>query len=132
MFRKIIILKIILLGLILGIVLSQAFSRIVEEKGKTYIVDWHGERWEIDQAMSIGFKPHRFQHGIGRNAFTPLDDSSFSKDNADVKKQLGFYYRFFGVFVEKGKWIKLLLHPILTLEMYFLRFLVGINYLLNS
>ena len=39
----------------------------------------------IDQAISIGFKPHRFQHGIGRNAFTPLDDSSFSKDNANVK-----------------------------------------------
>ena len=86
MFRKIIILKIVLLGMILGIVLGQAFSKVIDEKGKTYIVDWHGERWEISQAMSIGFKPHRFQHGIGRNAFTPLDDSSFSKDNSDVKR----------------------------------------------
>ena len=85
MFRKIIMLKIILLGLILGIALSQAFSKVIEEKGKTYIVDWHGERWEIDEAISIGFKPHRFQHGIGRNAFTPLDDLSFSEDNANVK-----------------------------------------------
>ena len=86
MFRKIIILKIILLGLILGIALSQAFSRVIEEKGKTYIVDRHGERWDVTQAVSIGFEPHRFQHGIGRNAFTPLDDSQFSEDSAGVRR----------------------------------------------
>ncbi len=88
MFRKIIILQIIVLGVILAIALSQAFSKVIEEKGKTYIVDMHGERWDISQAMTIGFKPHRFQHGIGRDAFTPLDDSHFSKDNAEVKRNL--------------------------------------------
>jgi hypothetical protein len=86
MLRKIIIVKIILLGLILGIALSQAFSKVIVEKGKTYIVDWHGERWDVTQALSIGFEPHRFQHGIGRNAFTPLDDSQFSRDNAGVRR----------------------------------------------
>jgi hypothetical protein len=85
MFRKMIIAKIILLGLILVIALSQAFSRVIEEKGKTYIVDWHGERWDVTQAVSIGFEPHRFQHGIGRDAFTPLDDSQFSRDNSGVR-----------------------------------------------
>ena len=85
MFRKVIISKIILLVLILGIALSQAFSRVIEEKGKTYIVDRHGERWDVTQARSIGFEPHRFQHGIGRNAFTPLDDSQFSRGNAGVR-----------------------------------------------
>jgi hypothetical protein len=85
MFKKLIIAKIILLGLILAIALGQAFSRVIEEKGKTYIVDWHGERWDVTQAVSIGFEPHRFQHGIGRNAFTPLDDSQFSRDNSGVR-----------------------------------------------
>mgnify|MGYP001826544621 FL=1 len=85
MFRKVIISKIIFLVLILGIALSQAFSRVIEEKGKTYIVDRHGERWDVTQALSIGFEPHRFQHGIGRNAFTPLDDSQFSRGNAGVR-----------------------------------------------
>ena len=66
MFRKIIILQIVVLGVIFAVVLSQAFSKVIEEKGKTYIVDWHGERWDISRAMTIGFKPHRFQHGIGR------------------------------------------------------------------
>ncbi len=86
MFRKIIMLKTILLGLILAIALSQAFSRVIEENGNTYIVDRHGERWDVTQAVSIGFEPHRFQHGIGRDAFTPLDDSQFSRDNAGVRR----------------------------------------------
>jgi hypothetical protein len=86
MFKKVIISMIILLGLILVIALSQAFSKVIEEKGKIYIVDRHGERWDVTQAVSIGFKPHRFQHGIGRNAFSPLDDSKFSKDNAGVSR----------------------------------------------
>ena len=50
-------------------------------------------------------------------------------DDLDIKKQLGFYYRFIGVFIEKGKWKKLLRHPILTLGMYYLRFRVGLRYL---
>ena len=86
MFRKIIMLKTILLGLILAIALSQAFSRVIEENGNTYIVDRHGERWDVTQAVSIGFEPHRFQHGIGRDAFTPLDDAQFSRDIADVRR----------------------------------------------
>ena len=86
MFRKVIISQTILLGLILGIALSQAFSRVIEEKGKTYIVDWHGERWDVTQAVSIGFELYRFQHGIGRNSFTPLVDSQFSRDNAGVRR----------------------------------------------
>ena len=86
MLRTIIISKIIILGLILVIALSHAFSRIIEENGKTYIVDRHGERWDVTQAVSIGFEPHRFQHGIGRNAFTPLDDSKFHRDNTGVRR----------------------------------------------
>ena len=86
MFRLIIVTKIFLLVLVLGIALSQAFSRVIEENDKTYIVDRHGERWDITQAVSIGFKPHRFQHGIGRNAFTPLDDTQFSADNTRVRR----------------------------------------------
>jgi glycosyltransferase involved in cell wall biosynthesis len=55
----------------------------------------------------------------------------WGKDDSDVKKQFGFYYRFIGVFVENGKWKKILRHPILTAGMYFLRFLIGVKYLLR-
>jgi glycosyltransferase involved in cell wall biosynthesis len=53
----------------------------------------------------------------------------WGKDDEDIKKQFGIYYRYFGVFTENGKWKKLFRHPILSFGMYFLRFLVGINYI---
>lgn len=53
------------------------------------------------------------------------------KDHPVLKKQLGLAYRFFGVFVENGKWRKLVRHPILAAIMYFERFAVGVTYLLN-
>lgn len=55
----------------------------------------------------------------------------WGKNDPDVKKQLGFFCRFFGIFIEQGKWRRLLKHPVLTLGMYFLRFLVGANYLVH-
>jgi hypothetical protein len=57
---------------------SAAFSSVIEEGGKTYIVDRTGERWNVTQAGSIGFSPERFQYGIGRNTIPPLDNSHFS------------------------------------------------------
>lgn len=53
----------------------------------------------------------------------------WGRGDADIKKQFGFYYRFIGVFIENGKWKKLIRHPILALGMYFLRFLVGLKFL---
>ena len=47
----------------------------------------------------------------------------------DLKKQFGIYYRFLGVFIENGKWKRLLLHPGLASGMYLLRFFVGANFL---
>ena len=60
------------------------FSRAIEENGQRFIVDLHGERWDVTQAKSIGFEPERFRHGIGRNAFTPLDDSYLKDKSPNV------------------------------------------------
>ena len=53
----------------------------------------------------------------------------WGKNDPDIKKQFGFFYRFFDVFIEKGKWKKLLRHPFLAIGMYFLRILVGVKYI---
>ena len=53
------------------------------------------------------------------------------KDHPALKKQFGLSYRFLGVFIENGKWKKLVRHPILAVVMYFERFAVGFTYLLN-
>ncbi len=54
------------------------------------------------------------------------------RNHPALKKQLGIGYRFFGVFVEKGKWKKLLRHPILACVMYVERLMVGITYLCSK
>ena len=76
---------IVFLGLILSVT---AFSFVTQEGDKTYIVDRTGERWDVTQAKSIGFDPARFQYGIGRNAFTPLDDSNLSDYTSSVSRSL--------------------------------------------
>ena len=53
----------------------------------------------------------------------------WGKDDPDLMKQLGLKYRFFGVFLERGKWLKLVAHPFLTLGMGYLRFMVGVKFL---
>jgi len=55
--------------------------------------------------------------------------AKWPKNDPDIKKQLGFYYRFAGVFVEKGRWKKILAHPILFLGMMTLRMMVGVKFL---
>lgn len=54
------------------------------------------------------------------------------KGHPALAKQFGFGYRYFGVFVENGKWKKLFAHPILAAVMYFERILVGLVYLTSK
>jgi glycosyltransferase involved in cell wall biosynthesis len=49
-----------------------------------------------------------------------------------VRKQLGIRYRYLSVFVENGRWKKLMRHPLLSVWMYVLRFFVGARYLFAS
>jgi hypothetical protein len=65
-----------------------ACSSVIQEGGKAYIVDRVGERWDVTQAESIGFKPEGFEYGLGRNAFQPLDDSQLSEKVEGVHKNL--------------------------------------------
>ena len=58
--------------------------------------------------------------------------NKWGKDDKIIRKQLGFWYRYFGVFVESGKWKKMLRHPLLALNMYLLRCLVGTQYLVRK
>ena len=48
-----------------------------------------------------------------------------------VRRQFSPFYRFFWVFVEKGKWVKVLCHPILFAGVIFERLAVGVVYLLR-
>jgi len=50
-------------------------------------------------------------------------------DDPEIKKQFGMRCKLINVFVENGKWVKLLRHPAKTFGICFLRFMVGITYL---
>ncbi len=65
-----------------------AFSNVVREGGSTFIVDRQGQRWDVTQAESIGFKPQGFQYGMGRDYFSPLDDSNISSSTKDTPGDL--------------------------------------------
>lgn len=67
--------------MILYIVLVMALDSaagVFRENDDVFLVDRTGERWDITQAVSIGFDPHGFQFGIGRNAIRPLDGSGLN------------------------------------------------------
>ncbi|MFH2110840.1 MAG: glycosyltransferase [Candidatus Bathyarchaeota archaeon] len=99
------------------------FSRRVKEVGKVEITTailYHNEE---------GFNLKRYLEKKRRYSKTfNKYIQKWGKDDPLIKKQFGIWYRLFGVFIENGKWKKLPSHPIKTLGMYFLRFMVGITY----
>lgn len=107
------------------------------------------EDWDLDKKIrKIGktdlVKTFIYHNEVNFNLVQYLNKKSYyiknfdkyinkwGKDDIDIKKQLGFYYRYFGVFIENGKWKKILAHPILTLGLFFLKGIVGITYLINK
>jgi hypothetical protein len=62
--------------------------RVLKENKMTFLIDRAGEKWDITQAVSIGFDPKRFQYGLGKNAIRPLDDTNLGKAALDVAPDL--------------------------------------------
>jgi len=56
----------------------------------------------------------------------------WGKNDPDIQKQFGILYRYFGVFIEEKKYIKLFSHPLLSMGMYILRLLVGMVFIMRS
>jgi glycosyltransferase involved in cell wall biosynthesis len=56
----------------------------------------------------------------------------WGKKDPIIRKQLGIKYRYFDVFLENNKWRNLIKNPHLSVGMYFLKFIIGIEYLLVS
>lgn len=73
-----VILLIVAAVILVGRQSETASKTVVENEGaKIFIVDQTGERWDITQAVSIGFDPRYFEFGIGRNAFRPLGENDW-------------------------------------------------------
>ena len=102
------------------------FDRRIKEVGKTDIIDspiYHNE----GKFNLIRYIKKKIYYVRSFDAYI----KKWGKNDPIVRKQLGFWYRYFGVFIENGKWRKLLSHFVLTLGMYLLRFLVGLAFLIH-
>ena len=56
----------------------------------------------------------------------------WGKNDLIINKQLGASYRLFNIFIENGKWKRLLKHPFLSIAMYFLRLSVGFMWVIEG
>jgi glycosyltransferase involved in cell wall biosynthesis len=106
--------------------------------------------WKLNQFITIrGVTAGEFSNGIFHNEVDfVLKDylhkkgyyaksfdtyiAKWGRHDSDIKKQFGLMYRYFFVFVEKGKWRKFIAHPCLAIGMFFLRFLVGLTFLTRT
>ncbi len=55
--------------------------------------------------------------------------AKWGTDDPDIKKQFGLVYRYFTVYVENGKWRYFISALQLTIGLYFIRSIVGLNHL---
>lgn len=106
------------------------------------------EDWELDiRVLATGakcavLKRHlihnekrlSFRRMLAKKAYYSKSMAAYQakwRGHPALKRQFGFFYRYFGVFVEHGKWRRLLRHPILAAVMYLERIAVGFTYLLS-
>lgn len=70
--------RILLIAIMFPILTIQTIAAgVIKNDNRIFLVDQTGEHWDITQAVSLGFDPQKFQFGIGRNAFDPLDETDW-------------------------------------------------------
>lgn len=99
--------------------------------------DWDLDRRIIESGATTGITRNALLHDEGafslrrhlrkKTYYSGYYDAYREKWHNDsvIRKQLGVGYRFFGIFLENGKWKRAFAHPLLMGSIYFERFLVG-------
>ena len=115
----------------IGLVQNGHFSK---EWELTNLIEENGVR--VDRAFAGFFhnesKQTIRQYLFKKTYYSPSMQNYVEKwgqNDPDIRKQLGFIYRYMVVFVENRKWKKLIRHPQLALLMIGLRIAVGLTYL---
>lgn len=95
----------------------------------------------IDNLLEITKKPILYHNEVNFNLGKYLAKKAYysasfdkylkkrGKNGPDIRKQFGFFYRYFGVFIERKGWRKIIRFPHLAMGVFILKFLVGLNYL---
>lgn len=99
------------------------FTKRIKKYGKTESVNiplYHDD----SQATVISYLRKKSYYAKNLQEYV----KKWGKNDPDIIKQFGMYYRFFGVFTEHGKWKRLISNPFLSIGMIFIKILVGITY----
>jgi len=103
------------------------FDRRVRGIGKVSIIDspvYHNEG------------EFSFRRYVNKKAYYAKSFDKYIKkwpgEDSVIKQQLGLGYRYVGVFVENGKWKRLIRNPVLTVSMYVLRVIIGRMYIMDK
>jgi len=100
------------------------FNRMITKSGKVDIIKSPIFHYEGE----LNLKRYLFKKGEYSKTVDKYINK-WGKDDPIIKKQFGARYRLIGVFVENGKWKRLLTNPIFMFSLFFLRFMVGIQYI---
>lgn len=103
--------------------------------------DWDLDRKVLALGESVGITENALLHDEGEfswkrhirkksyySGFTNVYREKWHND-AVIRKQFGFSYRFFGVFMENGKWRRAFCHPFKMASIYLERVIVGFCWL---
>lgn len=99
------------------------FNRRIKELGKIDIINsplYHNE----GKFNLRSYIRKKIYYGRSFDAYI----KKWGRNDPIVRKQLGFCYRYFGVFFESGKWKRFIRYPLLAMGIYFLRIIVGAGY----
>ena len=108
--------------------LKWPMSKFIEDRGifhkDTFVGIYHNED-EINLKMYIGKKVY-----YSKSMENYI--SKWGRSDRDIKRQMGFVYRYVYVFCENGKWKKILRHPVLFFQVLVLRIIVGMFYIYTT
>lgn len=99
------------------------FDRRIKEVGKTDIINsptYHNEgKFDLKRYIK-----KKIYYARSFDAYI----EKWGKDDPIVRKQLGFWCRYFGVFFNSGKWRRFIRYPLLAMGIYFIRIILGVAY----
>jgi hypothetical protein len=104
------------------------FASFVAERGVPFKPDYVGIYHNEAEFELVPYLRKKSYYAQGFDGYI----EKWGRDDPDIRCQFGLGYRYWTVFTEKGKWLRLLRRPDLAFGMYFLRVLVGIVFVLNK
>lgn len=97
------------------------FENFVRDRGVTYRANYVGIYHNESEIQLIPYLRKKLYYTKGFGGYI----DKWGRDDPDIRRQFGLFYRYWTVFTEHGKWRKLVARPDLVIGMFLLRVLVG-------